>query len=260
MVVAAATVLLPLYPAVSAQVVQGAQQDASLEGRIAQLQTRVAERPRDPDLHFELSQLYEEDVERYYDESLSEFKAAVDNGLKGRSILSDVYGRPGGNMNTLGRKLLNQGQYDEAIEAFKSAYALSKLSGGDARPIHNIGHVYHVQGKLDKALESLKEALSLDKTEKEVYKSIGMVYISKEDYKSALLYFNKGKCIDADDPLFDFGIGKALMLSEKYDEAIRAFDRGLDFYSQKRRLDKTEKQLIKKAKMYRKECVGLLNN
>ncbi len=251
MVVTAAIVLLPLYSAFSAQAVQGAQQDISLEGRISQLQQRIEESPRDPDLHFELSKLYEEDVEKYYDQSLSEFKVAVDNGLKGISVLSELSVR-GGKMNTTGKKLLESGQYDAALKAFKSAKV---LSGGDPRPIYNIGNVYYAQGRLDKALESFKEALSLDRTEEIIYQSIGSVYLSKEDPRLALLYFNKGKCIDPNYPFFDMGIGKSLMLLEQYDEAIQAFDRGLALYSQKRRLDKTEKQLIKKAKMYRKQCI-----
>ncbi len=256
MVVTAAVVLLPLYSIFSAQVGQGAQQGVSLESRISQLQQEVQADPKNPDLHFGLSQLYEEDVEKYYDESLSEFKIAVDNGLKGISVLSELSVR-GGKMNTTGKKLLEQGEYGAALNAFKSAKV---LSGGDPRPIYNIGNVYHIQGRLDEALESFKEALGLDRTEKIIYQSIGSVYLGKEDPKLALLYFNKGKCIDPDYPFFDMGIGKSLMLLERYDEAIQAFDSGLALYSQKRRLDKTEKQLIKKAKMYRKECVRLLND
>ncbi len=246
MVVTAAIVLLPLYSAFSAQAVQGAQQDISLEGRISQLQQRIEESPRDPDLHFELSKLYEEDVEKYYDQSLSEFGLAVDNGLKGRSVLYDLpIGGVAGSLDATGRKLLEQGQYDEAMTAFKSAKVLRSK---DPKIIHNIGVAYMLQGRSDEALESLKEALSLDRTAKEIYQSIGTLYLNKEDPKLALLYFNKGKCIDPDHPFFDIGIGKSLMLLEQYDEAIQAFDSGLYLYSQKRRLDKTEKQLIEKRK------------
>ncbi|TKJ17690.1 hypothetical protein CEE44_04120 [Candidatus Woesearchaeota archaeon B3_Woes] len=223
----------------------------SLESRISQLQQRIEEKPKDPNLHFELSQLYEEDVDEYYDASLSEFGLAVDNGLKGRSVLSDL-SRAGGNMNAIGKKLLNQGKYDEALEAFKSA---NVLSGGHPITTYNIGLAYHFQGRLDEALDSFKETLNSDKKAKENYQSIGNVYLGKENPKLALLYFNKGKCIDSNFPFFDIGIGRSLMLLEQYDEAVGAFDRGLELYSQKRRLDKEEKQLIKRVKMYRKECV-----
>ncbi len=227
--------------------------DNSLEGRISQLQQEVGADFTNPNLHFELSKLYEEDVEKYYDEALSEFKAAVGRGLKGRSILYDVpIGGVAGSLDATGRKLLERGKYDEAITAFKSANVLSE---GDSRIVHNIGVAYMLQGRLDEALESFKDALSLDRTAKEIYQSIGTLYLNKEDPKLALLYFNKGKCIDPNSPFFDLGIGKSLMMSEQYDEAIQAFDRGLDLYSQKRRLEKIDKQLIKKAEMYRKQCI-----
>ncbi len=116
MVVTAAMVLLPLYSTFSYQVVQEVRQDISLEGRIAELQQKIEQKPRNPDLHFELSKLYEEDVERYYDEALDEFEIAVDKGLKGRTII----------WNDLGTRAVNKGvaflkeeEYDEAIKDYK---------------------------------------------------------------------------------------------------------------------------------------------
>ncbi len=241
---AAAAILLLLHSALSAQVGQGAQQGISLETRIAQLQQEVRADPRNPDLHFELSKLYEEDVEKYYDEALSEFGLAVDNGLKRKDWErnnSKVM-----KLHNKGVSLFEKGKYDKAIEVFESA-----LERDTNNPLsyNNLGSLYLVKGDLEKAREYMLQAVNLYPTNVDFHMTMGEIYIRKGDFKLALLNYNK---IGQIKPKYDqqyFGIAKAYRGLGQYSDALGA-------------LDKLPKSLREhpKVEAFRQECVGLLNN
>jgi len=250
MVVTVATVLLPLLLSGGTQGVQGVQQDISLEGRIAQLQQRVEERPRDPDLHFELSKLYEEDVGRYYDDALSEFGLAVENGL-GRDVLNklkDLQWNPKTLMlNEQGISLGNNQQYDKAIEKFEKA-----IKRNPEYPLlhFNIGMMHRAMGRYDEAISYIQNSIDLDPLSINYHQAVGLILpeegqfklnksgfefgkggfeLARDEFELSLLSFDKIKIIDPKYTGIYFGIGIAQMGLGKYDEAIEAFDNCISF-------------------------------
>ncbi len=215
----AAMVLLPLYSTFSYQVVQEVRQDISLEGRIAQLQQSIEEKPRDPDLHFELSKLYEEDVERYYDKALSEFGLAVDNGLKGLPKLFR-WNEPAKKLNDSGAVLFGTGQYDEAIKLYESAL---KLNPKNPHIYGNLGMAYYQKGDYDKAVEYERKAVDLDRLSVRFIQTLGLMQLQQYDLKGALLNLNKISYIDSKYKGNYYGIGQAHQGLGEYDKAIDAY-------------------------------------
>ncbi len=241
MLVTAAVVILPLYSAFSAQVGQEVQQGISLEGRIAQLQQRVRADPRDPDLHFELSKLYEENIERYYDDALSEFKVAVDKGLKGKTV---IWNKLGTEMTNLGVLQVKRGEYDKAIKNFERATVFN--------PNHyllysNFAVAYRGKGNYDKAIEYIKKAIDLNPSKSSFYESAGQVYLENKDFKLSLLNLNRCLYLDPKNKKVYMSIGRAYKGLGEYNNAIDA----LDQLPRDLRRNETIKAL-------RKECVGLL--
>ena len=242
MVVTTAIVLLPLCSAFSAQAGQGAQQDISLEGRIAQLQQEIEQKPRDPNLHFELSKLYEEDVERYYDEALSEFEYAVDNGLKGKSY--NILNRSVTRKNNKGVKLFERGKYDEAIKVFKSAL---EKDLNNPNTYNNLGCAYSAKEQYDKAIEYMKITIDLNPASVMFNQTIGNTCVKKGDFELALLTYKKIEFIDPEYNEHYYGMARAYHGLEQFDKAINA-------------LDKLPRQYREHetVKTFRKECVRLL--
>ncbi len=241
MVVTAAIVLLPLCLTFSAQVGHGAKQDISLERRIAQLQQRIAERPRDPDLHFELSKLYEEDVERYYDESLSEFGLAFKNRNKGETVQWNELSKLASNAGTI---LAETGQYDDALKRFKSAV---DLDPDCPYPYSSIGAIYSIKGEMEQAIKYSNKSIDLYHYEKMFHLNVGAIYVNKGDYELALLSFRKIEIIDPKYKGHYFDVARAYHGLGQYDKAIDALDRG----PREWRKNDTVKE-------FRKECVKLL--
>jgi len=228
MVVTTAIVLLPLYSAFSAQAGQEVQQDNSLEGRIAQLQQKIEQKPRDPDLHFELNKLYEEDVGRYYDEALSEFKEAVDKGLKGKTVIWNDLGTLSYNK---GAEFLGEGKYDEAIEKFEDA---RKWNPNDVDIYNNIAIAYRFKGDLSEAVEFMKKAVDLDPANDVRYQTLGIIYakigIEKKDFVISLLNFDKVLHLNPKNKEIYFAMGLAQQNLGEYDEAIKSYKNHLKYY------------------------------
>ncbi len=221
-----------------------AQQDISLESRISQLQQEVQADPRNPDLHFELSKLYEEDVEKYYDEALSEFGLAVDNGLKGRSEWKDS--RKVGRINNQGVSLFNKGRYDEAIEKFEESL---EEDTNNPHTYNNISGVYFTKGEFEKAIEYAKIAVDLDPTNVDFHMSTGAAYLKKGDFELSLLNYNKIGHIDPKHYQQYFGVALAHKGLGQYENAINVLDK----------LPESAKEIPQVVEL-RQECVRLLNN
>ena len=241
MVITAAAVLLPLLLSGGTQGVQGAQQDISLEGRIVQLQQRVEEKPRDPDLHFELSKLYEEDVERYYDEALSEFGLAVDNGLEGKSY--NILNRSVTKRNNKGVALVKVKKYDEAIEMFESAI---EKDPNNNHSYHNLAVVYILKEDYDEALKYMKKAIDLNPLDVQFYISLGMAHLGKDDFELALLNLRKIEYIDPKFKGHYFVMGQVYRGLGEYAKAIEALNKLPRDY-----------QEYEKIKAFREECQRL---
>ncbi len=245
MLATATAVILPLLPSGSTQGGLGAQQEISLESRISQLQQEVAQKPRDANLHFELSKLYEEDVEKYYDESLSEFKEAVDRGLKGKTTVWNNLGDV--NAHT-GLVALQAGNYDKAIRNFEAA---AKFNPNHYSMHTNMAVAYMYKKEFDKAIEYGGKAIDLNPSRASLYGSIGIIYLGNKDFRLSILNLNRDMYLNdsSENKVLLFNVAQAYKGLGEYSNAIGA-------------LNQLPRNLRKESivKDLRKECVGLLNN
>ncbi len=197
-----------------------AQQNLSLEARISQLQQEVQADPRNPDLHFELSKLYEEDVEKYYDESLSEFKVAVKRGLKGKTV---IWNGLGTEVNNVGMAQLRGEKYDEAIKNFERA---AVFNPNYAYLYSNFAMAYRGKKDFDEAIKYMKKAIDLDPSEPDFYGSIGMIYLVNKDFRLSILNLNRVMYLDdsSENKKAFFNIAQAYRGLGEYSNAIEALD------------------------------------
>ncbi len=245
MLATATAVILPLLPSGSTQGGQGAQQEISLESRISQLQQEIAQKPRDANLHFELSKLYEEDIERYYDEALSEFKVAVDRGLKGKTVIWNNLGDANAH---IGLVALEAGNYDKAIKNFEAA---AKFNPNHYSMHTNMAVAYRHKGELNKAIECSKKAIDLNPLISSLYGSTGMLYLENKDFRLSILNLNRDMYLNdsSENKVTLFNIAQAYYGLKEYSNAIEALD-----------LLPRDLRRNDKVKVFRQECVGLLNN
>lgn len=207
-------------PSLTNNIQQSGFQDASLENRIAELKGKIAENPNDPDLHFELSQLYEENVDRYYDESLAEFKIAVDRGLKGKTVIWNTLGDVNAHAGALA---LAAGNYDKAIRNFEAAL---KSNPNHYAMYNNIGFAYFQKNEFARAVEYQRKAIDLSPVRAVSYEGIGMLFLESKDFRLSILNLNRFMYLDDSSKNMKafFNIAQAYHGLGEYARSIEALD------------------------------------
>lgn len=139
-----------------------------------------------------------------------------------------------------------QGQYPEAIEAFRKATQLDRLF---AKAYEAMGRAYKAMGQPEKAEESLNKAveiyLSSEKDEDaegilneilevnpdtiNVYNSLGVLYRRKGDYETALGHYKKALKIHPGEPNIYYNIGRIHIDMKNLGEAKYCFEKALEF-------------------------------
>ena len=137
-----------------------------------------------------------------------------------------------------------QGQYPEAIEAFRKATQLDRLF---AKAYEAMGRAYKALGQPEKAEESLNRAaeiyLSSEKEEDaeevlneilevnpdtiNVYNNLGVVYRRKGDYETALKHYQKALRIHPEEPNIYYNIGRIYVDMKNLGEAKCHFEKAL---------------------------------
>ena len=118
-----------------------------------------------------------------------------------RNALGEHHIDVGTAWNNVGRVHFQQGQYDEAMEAYKKALRIRRRAQGTsvdtAATIFNIGQVFHQKGDKDRALRHYQEFLRLAKLHFGdfhrdiciVTTCIGQVFSEKKEFPKALRAF-----------------------------------------------------------------------
>ena len=137
-----------------------------------------------------------------------------------------------------------QGQYPEAIEAFRKATQLDRLF---AKAYEAMGRAYKELGQPEKAEENLNKAaeiyLSSEKEDQaeeilneilevnpdtiNVYNTMGVLYRRKGDYPTALKHYEKALKIHPEEPNINYNIGRIHVEMKNLDEAKSYFNRAL---------------------------------
>ena len=130
----------------------------------------------------------------------------------------------------LGNDYYKQGQYEEAIAAYKKAIELKP--DYDAA-YANLGAVYYTQQKLDLAEEAYLKAIELSPNDADVIYNLGAIYMQQalatgvpdpDKLNQALEQINRAIELNPKLPQPYYGLGVANQLLGKNDAAIEAFE------------------------------------
>ena len=124
----------------------------------------------------------------------------------------------------MGNTLHDQGKLDEAIEAYEKALSLKPVY---AEVYNNIGITLQEQGKLDEAMEAYEKALSLKPDYAEAYNNIGITLQEQGKPEKAIKAYEKALSIKPDYAEAYNNMGNTLQEQGKLDEAIEAFEKAL---------------------------------
>jgi tetratricopeptide (TPR) repeat protein len=125
----------------------------------------------------------------------------------------------------LGVDNVNIQQYDEAMEAFMKALALSQ----DVAIVHfYLGTCFLHKGWYDRAIEALKQAMELGYKFPDCYSNMGVSYFELGKYREAIEEISKALELNPYNPLYFFNLGSCYAAQGMKAEAKEEFKKGLE--------------------------------
>ena len=160
----------------------------------------------------------------------------------------------------MGNALQEQGQLDEAIDAYDKALSLKP---DYAEAYYNIGVTFKEQGKLDKALEFFEKALSSRPDYAEAYNNMGNALQEQGKPEEAVESFEKALSLKPDYAEAYNNMGNALQEQGKPEEAVESFEKALslkpDYAESHRNLSfikrytEADDQIVQAEELYKEE-------
>ena len=154
-----------------------------------------------------------------------DYDAAIADYSKAISL--DPKGKPNFYTNR-GMAYAGKGLFDPAIIDFDQAIAMDPK---DFLAYSGRGRAYAGKGDLDRAIAEYTRSLGLDPFPHKsgiTYVDRGDAYLAKEKYELALLDYQNALKSFPEDPYFFSRMGRSLYLLERYEEASRIFQQGLE--------------------------------
>ncbi|NBQ24906.1 MAG: tetratricopeptide repeat protein [Verrucomicrobia bacterium] len=122
---------------------------------------------------------------------------------------------------TLGSLFFQEGQYQEAIKHYE--VALSQFPDY-LRAHKNLGIALIREERFGDSITHLVETINLGGADGTVYGLLGNAYLNLEKYASARLAYQNATLLDAENPLWELGIIKCAIATERYQEAVSLLD------------------------------------
>ncbi|MCI5126086.1 MAG: tetratricopeptide repeat protein, partial [Candidatus Electrothrix sp. AR5] len=138
-------------------------------------------------------------------------------------------------LNSLGGVYQRQRKFDDAVEAFRQSYDLSKNERGQAMVLNSLGGVYQRQRKFDDAVEAFRQSYDLSKNERGqamVLNSLGGVYQRQGKFEEAVRAFQEsydiGKTLGDERHLamVTTSWGRALLKQNNPEQALDLLEQG----------------------------------
>lgn len=122
---------------------------------------------------------------------------------------------------TLGSLHFQEGQNQEAIKHYE--VALSQFPDY-LRAHKNLGIALIREERFGDSITHLVETINLGGADGTVYGLLGNAYLNLEKYASARLAYQNATLLDAENPLWELGIIKCAIATERYQEAVSLLD------------------------------------
>lgn len=123
----------------------------------------------------------------------------------------------------LGRILLNQGAYDEAIETFERSV---EVGADPASTRAMVGKAQLAAGRSAQAISSFESSLALAPNA-DAYGGLATIHYLRGEQGEAIRAFRKAIEQDPDDPDLQFNLGNVLAQTDRLEEAEEAYRRSL---------------------------------
>jgi beta propeller repeat protein len=128
-----------------------------------------------------------------------------------------------------GIELVNQGKYDQAIQAWDEAI---KINPQYTYAWSNKGNILNVLGKYDEAIRACDQAIKINPQYTYAWTNKGNALVGQGRYDEALQAYDQAISINPQSVDAWNNKGNALYLLGKYDDAIKAFDRTISINPQ----------------------------
>jgi tetratricopeptide (TPR) repeat protein len=119
-----------------------------------------------------------------------------------------------------GVELTEQGEYDEAIAAFRTAI---QIEPGRAVAHYNLGVALFQQGKLDEAIATWRVATRLNPDDATAHSSLGIALATQGRWDEAIAERRAAIRLNPEDALARADLGRALVAQGQWDDAIAEF-------------------------------------
>jgi signal transduction histidine kinase len=177
----------------------------------------------------------------YLDKAITKYKELLQEGSVSKEF---CYKKLGYCKAQMGKQLLRQGQYDKSLDYMYDGlrdYDQINDYRGQAKIHNNIGNIYNFNQDYENAYLEYKKTIRLAekagkvKSFKMVLTNIGVIFLNKNEYDSALYYFNKSlqiytfkkKNYNSISGLYN-NIGLIFKKQKQYDSALVYFNRSID--------------------------------
>jgi superkiller protein 3 len=125
----------------------------------------------------------------------------------------------------LGRRLTEQGRYQEAAE---SALACVALRPDSAVAYYNLGLDRHHTGEVEEAMACYRKAIQLDPRYAPAHTNLGIALVARGKVDLAIASYQRAIAIDPRLAPAHSNLGAALVVEGKVDEAIKYFRRAIE--------------------------------
>ena len=155
-------------------------------------------------------------IEKDYEGAAKEFKRAI--GLAPNSTYAPDAA------DYLANAYIQQGKTEDAVKAYQTAVRLNPFR--DDMHI-KLGNLYYAEEQYDEAEKAYQEAVRINPAANNYY-ALGQVYLATGRYTEAENQFSEILRLTPDSPNGNFGIGQALSMQERYEDAIRQFEEAIE--------------------------------
>ncbi|MEM1167591.1 MAG: tetratricopeptide repeat protein [Cyanobacteria bacterium P01_H01_bin.35] len=129
----------------------------------------------------------------------------------------------------LGQALQNQGQFQEATNAYLKAI---RINPNFAKSHHNLGQCLARQGKFKEAITAYQKAINLAPKVSENYHSLGDARFEHKQWSQAVNAYQKAIDINPNFAWSHYNLGRALANQDRTEEAIQAYEKAIEFNPQ----------------------------
>ena len=197
--------------------------DQGKQSRIAELETRLQADPNQPELQYELAELY-------YDINTKEAnEKAIEHYKKVLELAPDHAKAQAGLACAYAMKYFNYSNESRgwATRAHEAALKAVELDPELPEGYRALGMALSALGKNLDAIEMYKRAIRLNASDARTYNNLGLAYFSLGQYGNAIESYQKAVTLDPEEAAYRNNLGLAYLNNNQVDEAIRAYEQAI---------------------------------